>query len=109
MAEQIWGDRLVVGQALAHRHGDRLADLPAGAHAVLEAGRNAGQCNWKQVNVWQWDGLTSSQVSVLNASQWREFGHWKPKLFISGSQLDLTSSQSSRQGGLGFPDTHFGV
>lgn len=58
---------------------------------------------------WPSNRLTSLQVSVLKASQRRESGHWKPKLFISGSQLDLTCSQSSLQGGLAFPDTHFGV
>lgn len=48
--EQIWGDSLVVGQTLAQRHGDRLADLPADAHAVLEPDKSAGQSRSKQVN-----------------------------------------------------------
>lgn len=48
--EQIWGDGLVVGQTLAHRYGDRLADLPADANAVLEPDKSAGQSSSKQVN-----------------------------------------------------------
>lgn len=49
VSEQIWGDGLVVGQTLAQRHGDGLADLPAGAHAVLEQDTGAGQSRPKQV------------------------------------------------------------
>lgn len=48
--EQIWGDGLVVGQTLAQRHGDRLADLPADAHAVLEPDKSADQLRSKQGN-----------------------------------------------------------
>lgn len=106
MPEQIWGDGLVVGQALAHGYCDRLAHLPAGAHAVLEPDKSAGDSNSKQVDFERLSGrLTSSQVSVPNASHRKESGH----LFIRDSQPDLTCSQSRLQGGLAFPDTHLGM
>lgn len=49
--EQVWGDGLIVGQALAHGDCDGLAHLPAGAHAVLEADKGAGDANWKRVDL----------------------------------------------------------
>lgn len=110
MAEQIWGDGLVVGQALAHGDCDWLAHLPAGAHAVLEPDESAGRLNSTQVDFHRpSDRLTSSQLSVPNASHRREFGHVKPNLFIRFSQPSLARSQSRLQGGVAFPDTHLGV
>lgn len=105
--EQVWGDGLIVGQALAHGDCDGLTHLPAGAHAVLEAEEGAGESTWKRVDLGRVK-LTSSQVSVPNASHRKASGQGKPNLFIRDSQPDLTCSQSRLQGGLAFPDTHLG-
>lgn len=111
MPEEIGRDGLIVGQALAHGDGDGLAELPAGAHAVLEADESEVSLRFKagELSDRPSGGLTSSQVSLPNASQRRESGQLKPNLFIRGWQPALTCSQSHLQGGLGFPDTHLGV